>query len=1091
MTLIRYCAAAFVAVVAATSVFAQTRLLRFPDIHKDFVVFTYAGDLWRAPSVGGTAFRLTAHPGLELFAKVSPDGNWIAFTGQYDGDEQVYVIPSSGGEPKKLTHYPARGPLNPRWGYDNQVYGWSVDGTSVLYRSLKDGYDLSDSRLYTVSRTAGEPKPLPMPVSGAGAFSPDGTKMLYSPLFRDFRTWKRYEGGWAQDLYIFDLNAKTARNITNTARTERDPMWLSSGLFFASDRTGAMNIYQADTNGGNVRAVTSYTQGDALWASSGPDDKIIFERNGMLTVLDATSGKTTDLSITVPDDKIHARQKTISVAGFVEDADVVKGGERVVVTARGDIFSAPVKNGSVRNLTASSTAHDRLASVSPDGKMIAFVSDASGEEELLLVPENGRSVPRQLTRGNNRRMVGVRWSPAGKNLLVSLKTGALLLVDATTGAQQQIDKSIAGPIGDANFSPDSNYVAYSRNNESGFASLYIYSLRDRTARRVTDPLFDAFEPVWDRGGKYLFYLSDREFAPILSKREANYSVEQNTGIFAMALSRGAANPLPLDSDKGNFDKADGAIADDKKASGKKKEKTTPVSSIDFDGLADRTIRLPMSPGGYNNLNAVEGGITYMVTNPDYFGRQQSPRALERFDLASRRTTRFGRNVQAYGVSGDGKTLILFSGTGDLSVAKAEGDEDGTDVDIAKVQITVNPQEEWRTAFDEVWRRYRDYFYVENMHGLDWKAVGDRYRALLPSVGHRSDLNWLIGEMIAELNVGHAYIQGGDGLGAKRLDIGLLGARYELDATAGRWKISRIFAGHNEEYKYRAPLTELGVNVQEGDYLLAIDGRPLTAANSPDDLLTGKKDAVVELLVSPTADSSRGRTLLVKTLSSETSLIYLDHVKASMKRVERLSKGRLGYLHIPDMGEDGLYEFIKYYYPQLRKEGLIIDVRGNGGGFVSQMMIERLRRTLLGIDFGRDVDAVGTYPSAVFTGTLVAIADESTASDGDIFSYMFKQAKLGPLIGKRTWGGVVGISDHGPLIDGGGVFVPEFASADGNGTYVIEGHGVDPDIVVEQDPAKVIAGEDPQLDRAIAEALARIANRPAQLPKRATDPVKVN
>jgi tricorn protease len=390
----------------------------------------------------------------------------------------------------------------------------------------------------------------------------------------------------------------------------------------------------------------------------------------------------------------------------------------------------------------------------------------------------------------------------------------------------------------------------------------------------------------------------------------------------------------------------------------------------------------------------------------------------------------------------------------------------------------------------VWRRYRDYFYVENMHGLDWKATGDKYRALLPHVAHRSDLNWLIGEMIAELNVGHAYIQGGDTADVKRPDIGLLGARYTLDATTGRWKIARILPGHNEEYKYRSPLTELGVNISVGDYILAIDGRPLTASTTPYDLLMGKRDKIVELLVSPSADESRARTVLVKTLGSETSLIYLATVQSRLKRVERLGGGKLGYIHIPDMGEDGLYEFIKHFYPQIDRQGLIIDVRSNGGGFVSQQIIERLKRTTLGLDFGRDFEGRSTYPSVVFDGPMVAVADEGTASDGDIFTHMFRQAKLGPVVGKRTWGGVVGISDHGPLIDGGAVFVPEFASADTQGNYIIEGYGVDPDIIVDQDPARVIAGEDPQLDRAIAEALARISSKPAA-GKRPADPVKVN
>jgi tricorn protease len=1084
MKMLKVCAAALFGLAASVTAFAETKLLRFPDIHKDFVVFTHAGDLWRAPSVGGTAYRLTSHPGLELFAKISPDGNTIAFTGQYDGDEQVYVMPATGGEPRKLTHYPARGPLPPRWGYDNQVHGWTPDGTSVLFKSLMDGFDLSDSRLYTVAANGGEPVALPMPVSGAGTFSPDGSKMLYSPLSRDFRTWKRYQGGWAQDLYVFDLAAKRDRNITNTVRTERDPMWLESGLYFVSDRTGVLNLYSMPEDGSAVRARTAYTTGDVGWASAGPGNtgtsQIVFERNGTLHVLHTGSNEVGDIPITAADDRVHSRPKTIPVENYLEDADVVKDATRVVITARGDVFSVPVKDGSIRNLTATSTAHDRLATVSPDGKTVAFVSDASGEEEIWLVSEDGRSVARQLTRGNTRRLTGIRWSPTGRHLLATLKTGALLLVDAATGTQKEIDKSGAGTIGDATFSPDGTHIAYSKNNDSYFASIYIYALASRTATRISDPLFEAREPVWDKGGKYIFYLSDREFAPLLSKREQNYAVEQNTGIFALALTRTTGNPFPLGSDKGAIAKAD----DDAKP------KKTAGLTLDYDGIAQRTLRLPMSPGGYYNLNAIDGGVAYMVTNPDYFGRQSSARALEKFDFESKRTTRVGRNVASYGVSADGKNFILFDAAGELSIAKTDGDDDGTQVDVAKVRTLVDPRAEWRTAFDEVWRRYRDYFYVENMHGYDWKAIGDRYRALLPSVGHRSDLNWVLGEMVGELNIGHAYIQGGDDGKDSRPEIGLLGARYALDAASRKWKITKLLPGQNEEFKYRAPLSELGVNARVGEYILAIDGRLLTPDTSPDAALVGKRDRIVELLLSPTPDTAAARTVLVKTLGSETALLYLDFVLANRARVEKLSGGKLGYLHIPDMGEDGLYEFIKWYYPQVRKQGLVIDVRSNGGGFVSEMIVERLRRTLLAVDHTRDITATTTYPSAVFTGPLVVIADEDTSSDGDIFTAMVKRAKLGPVVGKRTWGGVVGIADHGPLIDGGVVSVPESATGDVDGAYIIEGHGVEPDIVVQQDTAQVIAGGDPQLERAVAEALARVTDKPSALPGRPADPVKL-
>jgi tricorn protease len=643
-------------------------VLRFPDVHRDVAVFTYAGDLWRVPTTGGTAVRLTAHPGLELFAKISPDGQWIAFTGQYDGDEQVYVMPISGGEPRKLTHYPARGPLPPRWGYDNQVYGWTPDGKAVLFRSLMDGFDLTDSRLYTVPMTGGLPTALPMPVSGAGTLSPDGKTVLYSPLFRDFRTWKRYQGGWAQDLWLFDIASKRARNVTNTVRTERDPMWLPSGPYFVSDRSGILNIYKLDPQSAAATAVTRYTEGDVRWASDGPGGsgdagQMIFERQGELTLLDSGTGVARVIPVTVPDDGLYTRPYDVDASDTLGSGDIGPKGARAVVVGRGDIFVVPTETGVTRNLTASSNAHDREASISPDGKTIAFISDASGEEEIWLIAENGRSPARQLTRSNKTRFGTPRWSPDGRQLLVAAKTGALIIIDVNSGTQREIDRNGRGMIGDAQWSTDSQWVAYSKVNPNGYSSLMIWSRSSGEVRRITDPMFDATEPVFARDGKYLFFLSRREFAPVISQVETNFALDQQTGIFALALTKSAGHLFPPVEDDRGEPEEEAVVISASKSKDEKKPQSPPKPSaksvqIDFDGLAQRSFRLPISPGNYNNLNAVEGGVLYQVGGTFYLGREPRGVRLERFTFKDKDTDTIADGIDGYSLSIDASTILV-------------------------------------------------------------------------------------------------------------------------------------------------------------------------------------------------------------------------------------------------------------------------------------------------------------------------------------------------------------------------------------------------------------------------------------------------
>jgi len=1091
---------------AALSSPAQTKLLRFPDIHGDKLVFTYAGDLWTASTSGGTATRLTAHPGQELFAKFSPDGKWIAFTGQYDGDEQVYVVPSTGGVPKQLTFYPSRGPLPARWGYDNQVYGWTPDGKSVVFRALRDYFDNGDSRLYTVALEGGMPQALPMPKSGAGDISPDGSKVVYSPLFRDFRTWKRYSGGWAQQLYIFDLKSHAAEKITTDVRCHRDPMWIGGKIYYDSDKDDTLNLYSYDPDSKTTTQLTHSIKWDLRWPSTDHQGRIVYESAGELNIFDIASGVSSHVSITVPTDALAMRPSQIAAGDQIEWTGLSPKGERALFAARGDIFTAPIEKGASRNLTNSSNAHDKNPEWSPDGATIAFVSDLDGEEELYRINQDGLGKPEQLTHGLHAMLYQLSWSPDGKRIAFSDKDGKLYALTLDGKKVDQIAQSDSGRFGSYKWSPDGGFLAFTKNEPSGFSCIYIWSVADGQLHRVTDPLYDSDTPVWDPEGNYLYYIATREFQPQLSRIEFNFATERGRTLLALSLRKDVKNPFAPQSDEVTVTKPGDEAADktkpedksadskdkkDEKSGDKKEEKKKEPIRIDFDGIVDRVTPVPVAADNYSNLSATKDYLVYAKEGAFYYGREPNPgTSLVLYSLKDRKETTLSEKIDSVDVSQDGSKVLVHEGPAyKLYDVKPEGKGSAKTVSTAGLMVDRVPQQEWVEIFNEVYRRYRDFFYVENMNGYDWKALRDQYRPLVDYVAHRSDLNYVLGEMVSELSNSHSYITGGDFEIPKRTPVALMGARLELDASAGRYKIASIYKGQNEEELYRSPLTEVGVNAHEGDYILAIDGHDLTAKDNPYEFLRGKAGHPVQLTLNAKPALEGSHTVSYNPITSESNLIYLDWVTHNREAVDKATGGKVGYIHLPDMGENGIREFIKYYYPQIRKQALIVDDRGNGGGNVSQMLIARLSLPLLGTEFSRVDKNTGTYPGTVFYGPKVCLINETSASDGDIFPYMFRKAGLGPLIGKRTWGGVVGINGTGPLLDGGEVFVPEFATASPEGQYVIEGHGVDPDIEVENDPLSVIAGRDPQLERAIAEIEKALVEHPKVLPQRPPDPDK--
>jgi tricorn protease len=1115
-----------VAFFLISPVTAQTRLLRFPDIYGDRVVFTYGGDLWTAPAAGGSALRLTAHPGVEVFARFSPDGKWIAFTGQYDGDEQVYVVPANGGEPRQLTFYPAKGPLAPRWGWDNQVYGWSKDGQRIFFRSLRDSWALPIARLYSVSIDGGPTEALPMPTAGSGDFSPSGTEMVYSPQSRDFRSEKRYGGGQANSLYIFDLKSYTAKRITEGPRATRDPMWIGDTIYFNSDRDGHFNLYAYNVTSGKTTQVTSNKPWDVRWPSSDNESRIVYELDGELQVLDTRSRKVTPISITVPDEGLWRRPSHIAAGNLIESVGLSPKGERAVFSARGDIFSAPIEKGPTRNLTHSSGAHDKWPSWSPDGSQIAFISDRSGEEEVYIGPQDGSKPPEQITSGGTAMRYAPEWTPDGKRIAFGDKDGKVYVLTIADRKVVEIADSPRGQVRDYVWSPRGNFLAFSMANPNQFTSVYVWSLAEGKVHRVTDDAFNSYNPAWDPQGNYLYYLSDREYAPQISGIEFNYATNRPTYIYAMALRKDVKHPFPPESDEVTVVKPEETpkpkgtppalepkspakdINKELKEPTQEPQKDKPVETatpepkpeatpkppanmtIDFEGIADRVSRVPVGADNYGGLTAKTGHLLYGIGPAFYYGRQgDRTTSLRIFSLKDRKETLLADDIRGYSLSEDGSKVLVAQGPGyNIYDATPLGERTRKPVSTAGLYVDRVPTEEWNQIFNEVWRRYRDWFYVANMHGYDWVGLREQYKPLLKYVTHRSDLNYVISEMISELTIQHAYIEGGDFQIPPRPRSGLPGARFELDKQAGRYRISKIFEGENEEDIYRSPLNEIGVKASVGDYVLAIDGEELKANDDPYRLLRNKADNPVQLTLNQTPSLQGARTVSYRPITDEGNLIYLDWVNGNRRKVGEVTGNRVGYLHVPDMGAAGIREFIKWYYPQIRKEGLIVDVRANGGGNVSRMLIERLRRKVLALNYSRTNDDASTYPDGAFIGPMVALLDQNSASDGDIFPAMFREAGLGPLIGKRSWGGVVGITNRGPLIDGGAVFVPESGLANTKGEWIIEGYGVDPDIDVDNEPQAVIAGHDPQLERAIAEIMAKL-KQPVKLPPKPAPPVK--
>ncbi|HET6374306.1 MAG TPA: S41 family peptidase [Candidatus Polarisedimenticolia bacterium] len=1084
----------------------EGRLLRFPTLSKESIAFVYGGDLWTVPRSGGVARQLTTDPGIEWFPRFSPDGRWIAFTGEYDGNRDVYVIPAEGGEPKRLTWWRDVGQQSERAGPNNMVIGWSRDGKSILFRSRHQAWESRAGRLYTVSVDGGLPAPLVVPEGGLASFSPDGGKLVYNRIWRNFRTWKRYRGGMTQNLWIYDLKANALEKLTENDNTSTDPMWIGGKVYFTSDREHTANIYSVDLATKKTDKLTSFGEYDVRWASDGPGG-VVFENGGYLYLLDTATGKNAKIPVRIPGDRRYARPEYLGVADKITEAGLSPEGKRAVLVARGDVFTVPAEKGNTRNLTGTSSAHERGASWSPDGRSIAYLSDQTGEYEIWVVPQDRKTPAQRITTDGKVYRFAPVWSPDSKKLAFADKDLKLYLLDLESKKVTQADRAVYWEITDYTWSPDSRWLAYSKQDPQGFHQVYLYSLETGRVTRVTSELTDSHTPAFDPKGRYLYFLSNRDLNATLGFADLSYVYRRPTRVYALTLKADLPSPFAPESDevasadakdeKKDAEKKDGEKKDDDKKPDEKK----PVEplKIALDGIEQRLVGFPIDSGDFDSLKAA-GDVVLFMSRPDGMltgGAGPSSSELKLFDMEKRKEHVLLSAIDGYDLSPDGTKVIYAAGEKygivDAKPPNAPGAVkvgDGA-LGLSGLQMKVDHRAEWGQIFDEVWRLERDFFYAPNMHGVDWPGMKRRYGALLPYVAHRSDLTYILGEMIAELNAGHLYVGGGDVPEFKQIPQALLGADFELDAGAGRYRIARILEGQNWNEKRRSPLTEPGPKVSSGAYLLAVDGVDLKPPMTPDELLENKAGRTVTLLVNdrPSAKTEDGaREVTVKPLSDEEDLRYYDRIEANRKKVEAATGGRVAYLHIPDMGGDGLNEFVRQFYPQIRKEGLIVDVRNNGGGFVSEMILERLRRVLAGMGTSRNAGD-STYPAQVFYGPMVCLINHYSASDGDIFPYYFKKYGLGPLIGTRTWGGVVGIRGGRPLIDGGYITQPEFGNFDLESHYSIEGHGVDPDIEVDNRDNLVVKGADPQLEKGIAVVMEEIRKNPKKLPARPPDPVK--
>ncbi|MGB2591323.1 MAG: PDZ domain-containing protein [Candidatus Acidiferrum sp.] len=1057
-------------------------LAQSPTMSKTQIVFEYGGYLWSVPKQGGEARQLTTG-GHESGPKLSPDGNWIAFTGQYDGNIDAYVMAADGGEPKRLTWHPGA----------DIVDGWTPDGAKVLFRSGREAY-ADFERLYTVPTAGGVPEVLPMWRGEAASFSPDASRIAYVPNLKWQEAWKRYHGGQTTPIFLVRLSDLQLEKVPRAKvelenSNDDDPVWVGDTVYFLSDRKGPVTIFAYDTKTKSVKQVLENSGLDLKSLSGGPDG-LVYEQFGGIYTLDLKTEKASKVDIHIAGDLPATRPHYEKVADKIENAAISPTGMRAVFEARGEILTVPAEKGDIRNLTRTTAVAERDPAWSPDGKSIAFFSDESGEYALHIVDQSGLGTVKKINLGNPPSFFySPKWSPDSKKIAYTDKRLNLWYVDVDKGTPVKVATDrYEDPTStiDESWSPDSKWLTYSKYLENHMRSVFVYSLETGKESQITDGMSDARYPVFDKNGKSLYFANSTDMGLSIAWLDlSSFQHPVLRSIYAVVLKKGDPSPVEPQSDE------EKAASDEKgkdadKGKGKEGEKKEEVSvTIDLDGIGQRIVAMPIHAGDYVSLDAGKSGVLFMSEAPDV-PRLTEPTLLSvsKFELSTRKTEPFLGGVSAFIVSENGEKVLYRQGPGPrapwfiAATAVTPKPGDGA-LHLESMEVYTDPRAEWNQMYHEVWRIERDFFYDPHHHGLNLEAAERKYAPYLKGAGGRADVNHLFNEMLGELTVGHMFIRGGDVPQPNKVKGGLLGADYKVEN--GRYRFARIFNGENWNPELRAPLTQPGVDVKVGDYLLEVNGREVRPPTSIYSYFEDTAGTQIKIKVGSNADGTGAREVTVVPLPSEFELRTLAWEEGNRRKVDELSGGKVAYVHVPDTATGGFISFNRYYFAQVGKKAAVIDERYNHGGDIADYIIDLLKRPLRNCNVTREGEEFCS-PLAQIYGPKTMIINEMSGSGGDALPWMFKQDKVGPLVGMRTWGGLVGIYNYPPLMDGGSVTAPRVAIFGLHGEWEVENHGIEPDIEVENDPASVAEGHDPQLERAVQVTLEALKEHPVVIPE---------
>jgi tricorn protease len=1060
----------------------DTRMMHQPAISASNIAFIYANDLWVANADGSNARRLTSDAGIESGPHFSPDGRIIAFNAEYDGNTDVFTIPVEGGIPQRLTWHPSA----------DMVRGFTPDGKTILFASPREDFSMRYLQLYTVPVTGGFPTKLVIPNAHQAAYSPDGRKMAYTPLSPRFQQWKNYRGGTVSNIWLFDFKSHETLKIPEAEGRSNDwnPMWAGNLIYFLSDRNGEFNLFSYHTENKTITQLTHF-EDFPINSATLHGGKIIFEQAGKLHVFDIASGNYNTLKIGIAAELSELRPRFVKGVQNIRSAHISPSGNRAVFGFRGEIITVPAEKGDPRNITQTTGAHEKYPAWSPDGKHIAYFSDETGEYKLHIMPQDGKGDSRTIAINGTGFYAFPEWSPDSKYITCTDNGRNFYLIDVSTGTVKKIDADdlyIPGPFRNihGSWSSDSRWVAYTRVTSTHFKRVYIYSVEEGKSYPVTDGLSDAESPIFDPDGKYLIFMASTDAGPVINWfDQSSHDMRMTSSIYLATLRSDILNPFARESDEETpkEDKKEEKKTAEKEDKENKESSKTNIA-IDFQGIDSRIVHVPLRPGSYSQLNMAKAGEILFVES--YPGSPASSK-LFKYDMKERKDSEV-MELDNYLVSADGKKMLYRKGqTWGIADAEKKPDAGKGILNVAAIEIKIDPVPEWKQIFEEAWRINRDYFYDPGMHGADWPSMKAKYSGFLADVPTRNDLNRLIMWMCSEVAAGHHRVGGGDQrFSAERVEGGLLGADYEI--ANNRYRFKKIYGGLNWNPGLRSPLTEPGINAKEGEYLIAVNGKDVTASQNLYSFFEKTAGKIVELTIGPNANGNGSRVVKVEPIANEAALRNRDWVEGNLRKVHEATNGRVAYVYVPNTTTQGHEYFKRYFFPQADKDAIIVDERFNGGGLIADYYIDLLTRPYQShwnMRYGMDLKT----PSASIQGPKVMIIDETAGSGGDMLPWMFRKFNVGTLVGKATWGGLVGTLGFPELMDGGMVTAPNLAIWTKDG-FIVENVGVPPDIEVEMWPAEVIKGKDPQLEKAIEVALEELKKNPPQKQERPDYPTRV-